>query len=55
LVASKNYRIHSFLGTTNLDENLAIISPFTLVALILLIVIAVISLRKKKQPNKLKI
>ena len=51
LVASKNYRIDSFLGTTSIGQNLAIIAPFTLIALILLIVIAVIALKKKKQPK----
>lgn len=49
LVVSKNHRLDSFLGTTNVGQNLAIIAPFTLVGLVILIVIAIISLRKKKQ------
>ena len=52
LVASKNYRLDSFLGTTNLAQNLAIIAAFTIAALIVLIVIAVIAIRKKKQAEK---
>jgi hypothetical protein len=49
LVASKNYRLDSFLGTTSIGQNLAIIAPFTLIALVILIVIAVVALKKKKQ------
>jgi len=51
LVVSKNYRLDSFLRTTNLGQNLAIIAPFTLIALALLIVIAIIALKRKKQSN----
>jgi hypothetical protein len=50
LVASKNYRLDSFLGTTNLSQNLAIIAPFTLVPLVMLIVLAVVAAKRRKQP-----
>jgi hypothetical protein len=41
------------LGTTNVGQNLAILAPFTLVSLAILIVIAIITLRKKKQAKDL--
>ena len=53
LVTSKNHRLDSFLGTTNVGQNLAIIAPFTLIGLAILILIAVITLRKKKQAKNL--
>ena len=54
MVASKNYRLHKYLQTTSIGQNLALLAAFTLVPLILLIVISCITLRRDKKAEQKK-
>lgn len=52
LMSSGNYRLDMFLQQTSIGPNLAIIAPFTIISLILLIIICIVSVRRKKQTEE---
>jgi hypothetical protein len=52
LMSSGNYRLDMFLQQTSIGPNLAIIAPFTLISFILLIIICIVSVKRKKQAEK---
>ena len=48
MMARKNYRLDSFLKTTSIGPNIAIIAAFTLISLVLLIIICIITCHRRK-------
>lgn len=51
LMSNKNYRLNRFLRQAQIGQNIALIAAFTLISLVLLIIICIISIRRKKQAN----
>ena len=52
MLARKNYRLDNFLKTTSLGPNIAILAAFTLLSLALLIVICIITCRRRKRSEE---
>jgi len=52
LVSSGNYRLDMFLKQTSIGPNIAIIAAFTLILFVLLIIICIVSVRRKKQAEE---
>lgn len=51
LMSNKSYRLNRFLHQAQIGQNIALIAAFTLISLVLLIIICIISIRRKKQAN----
>jgi hypothetical protein len=51
-VSNKFYRLNVYLKQADIAQNIALLAAFTLLSLVLLIIICIIAVRRKKQPDE---